>query len=88
MFNATTFTEAWNDLKVMFGVAGLPLITAETVYNLRSYLVVLLVALVSATPVIRNLARKFENTKIAAVLEPVFIAVVLFRACPHGNRKC
>ena len=54
LFNAATFTEAWNDLRVMFGAAGLPLVTAETLYNLRSYLVVLLVALFAATPVARN----------------------------------
>lgn len=77
LFNASTFTEAWNDLKNMFGMAGLPLITADTLYNLRSYLVVLLVGIFAATPVARNIARKYENTKVAAVLEPVFVAVVL-----------
>ena len=77
LFNAATFTEAWSDLKIMFGAAGLPAITSETLYYLRSYLVVLLVSLVAATPVVRNIARKYENTKVAAVLEPIFIAVVV-----------
>lgn len=77
LFNATTFTEAWSDLKIMFGASGLPLITSETLYYLRSYLVVLLVSLVAATPVVRNIARKYENTKVAAVLEPIFVAVVI-----------
>ena len=77
LFNATTFTEAWNDLKIMFGASGLPLITDETLYNLRSYIVVLVCAFIAATPVVRDAARKIENTKVAAVLEPVFVAVVL-----------
>ena len=77
LFNATTFTEAWNDLSIMFGASGLPLVTDETLYTLRSYAVVLAVSFVAATPVIRNTARKFENTKVAAVLEPVFVAVVI-----------
>lgn len=77
LFNATTFTQAWSDLKIMFGAAGLPFMTADTLYNLRSYLVVLLVALFAATPIVRNIARKYEKTKVAAVLEPVFVAVVL-----------
>lgn len=77
LFNATTFGEAWSDLGRMFGTAGLPLVTADTLYNLRSYLVVFLVALFATTPVVRNIARKYEKTKVVAVLEPVFVAVVL-----------
>lgn len=77
LFNAATFGEAWSDLGRMFGTAGLPLVTADTLYNLRSYLVVLLVALFATTPVVRNIARRYEKTKVAAVLEPVFVAVVL-----------
>lgn len=77
LFNASTFTEAWNDLKNMFGMAGLPLISADTLYNLRSYLVVILIGLFASTPITRNIARKYEKTKVAAVLEPVFVAVVL-----------
>ena len=77
LFNASTFTEAWNDLKNMFGMAGLPLISADTLYNLSSYLVVILVGLFASTPITRNIARKYEKTKVAAVLEPVFVAVVL-----------
>ena len=77
LFNATTFGEAWSDLGIMFGASGLPFITADTLYNLRSYLVVFLVALVASTPVVRNIARKYEKTKVVAVLEPVFVAVIL-----------
>jgi alginate O-acetyltransferase complex protein AlgI len=34
-------------------------------------------AFIGATPLVRNLARKIENTKISTVLEPVVTAVIL-----------
>ena len=77
LFNAETFTMAFSDLKIMFGSAGLPLVSADTIYNLRSYAVLLIVALIGATPLARNLCRKLENTKISTVLEPVFVAGII-----------
>ncbi len=77
LFNAETFTMAFSDLKIMFGAAGLPLYSAETLYALRSYAVLLIIALIGATPLVRNLARKIENTKISTDLEPVITAVIL-----------
>ena len=83
LFNATTFTEAWNDLKNMFGMAGLPLITADTIYNLKSYLVIFIVSFIAATPIPRNIIRKYENTKVVAVIEPVFVAVILIASTAY-----
>lgn len=77
LFNATTFTEAWSDIKNMFGFGGLPIITADTLYNLRSYLVVLIVAFFAATPVFRKIGERIEEKKFMAVVEPVLVAAVL-----------
>lgn len=77
LFNATTFTEAWTDLKNMFGFAGLPFITADTVYNLKSYFVVLVVAIFAATPVFRKIGEKIENKSFMTAVEPLLVAAVL-----------
>ncbi len=77
LFNAETFPVAFADLKIMFGAAELPLCTEETLYTLRSYGVLLIMAFIGATPLVRNLARKVEKTKISTVLEPVIVAVIL-----------
>ena len=77
LFNADTFTMAFSDLKIMFGATDLPLYTADTLYNLRSYAVLLVVSLLAATPLFRNLGKKIEGTKISTLLEPVVIAVII-----------
>ncbi len=77
LFNATTFTEAWHDLMNMFGFNSLPFITGDTLYNLRSYAVVLIVAFFAATPVFKRLGEKIEEKTVAAVIEPIVLAVIL-----------
>ncbi len=77
LFNATTFTEAWTDLKNMFGFGGLPFITADTLYNIRSYIVVLIVAMFAATPVFRKIGERIESKKFMVVVEPLLVALVL-----------
>ncbi len=77
LFNADTFTMAFSDLKVMFGASGLPLYSADTLYNLRSYAVLLIMAFIGATPLVKNIGKKIEGTKISTVLEPLSVAVIL-----------
>lgn len=77
LFNADTFTMAFSDLKAMFGAAGLPLYSADALYNLRSYGVLLIMAFIGATPLVKNIGKKIEGTKISTVLEPVSVAVIL-----------
>ncbi len=78
LFNADTFTMAWSDLSNMFGLAGLPLTSGDTTYQLRSYIVVLIVAFVGATPVAKKLWSKIEDKPYAIALEiPAMVAVLV-----------
>ncbi len=63
------------DFSVMFG--GGPLLNADTAYYFRSYLVILVIAAVGATPLVRNLARRVDTTKVATVLQPLAVAGLL-----------
>lgn len=77
LFNADTFTVAKDDLAVMFGLGGLPLISDDTVYNLSSYAVLLVVALIGATPLCSKLFRKIEKNAAVQLLEVVFTGAIL-----------
>ncbi|MBO5317071.1 MAG: MBOAT family protein, partial [Oscillospiraceae bacterium] len=46
-------------------------------YYLRSYGVLLVLAVVGSTPLIRNTAKRLENTRSVAVLEPVLLLAAL-----------
>jgi alginate O-acetyltransferase complex protein AlgI len=77
LFNATDVHQAFSDIGGMFGFGNVPAVTAQTVYYLKSYALVLIFALVGATPLVKNLAGKLENTKIGAVLEPILLILLL-----------
>ena len=81
VFQIPTLTEAFSYIGGMFGAGGIAFSSAETLYHLKSYAVLLVMALVGATPVVKTLAIKFSESKklgkIANVIEPVIIAVLL-----------
>ena len=47
--------------RLMFGLDGAPLITAETLYYLKSYAVIILAAAAGSTPVMKKLAYKIPK---------------------------
>jgi len=65
----------------MFGAGGIPLVSTGTLYYLRSYGVVFILALIGATPLLKTLALKIKNTnvggKIMNVLEPVALVALM-----------
>ena len=77
LFNAADIAQAGSDLAGMFGLGGVPLVSAEAVYYLRSYGVLFLLGFLGATPVVKNLCSRFENRKIVAFLEPVVMLLLL-----------
>ena len=70
-------TLALGDLKGMFGLAGVPLVSTETLYYLRSYAPLLLAALIGATPLVRNTANRLSKHKVVAILEPLVLILLL-----------
>ena len=61
IFNAESLAQAWGDISGMFGGQTVPLLTAESVYYLKSYGLLLAVAAVGATPLVRNTAAQLEK---------------------------
>ena len=76
IFNAADLAQAGQDLAGMFGLGGLPLATAETLYYLRSYAVIFLLGFVGATPLPKALAARLPD-KLSAVLEPAALTGLL-----------
>jgi alginate O-acetyltransferase complex protein AlgI len=80
VFQIPTLPEAFSYIGGMFGAGGIAFSSAETLYHLKSYAVLIVMAIVGATPVVKNLAIKFSESKklgkVANVLEPIMIAVL------------
>ncbi len=81
IFNATDMSEAFAYIGGMFGAGDIPLVSSEMLYYLRSYAVVLVLAAVGSTPVVKNTALRLYNGKTAGkimnILEPVVLVALL-----------
>lgn len=81
IFGAENVREIGEYFGNMFGFGGLPLISAETLYYLRSYMILLAVSVIGATPLIGRLAVRISGGKAGRVFlnvaEPVILVVLL-----------
>ncbi len=81
LFNATDITEAGNYIASMFGAGTAALTSAETIYYMRSYLVIFLAAMIGATPIPKKLVYRMQETKVGKIIvdvaEPIVLAVLL-----------
>ena len=80
LFNAADLSQALSDIGGMFGFGGVPLVSTETLYYLRSYGLLFVISFIGATPVVRNIANKISEKRIGAILEP-FLLIVLLLVC-------
>ena len=69
LFNAESISQAGSDLAALFGMGGLPAVTGETLYYLRSYGWLFLMGFVGCTPVVKNAAQKVSETGAGPILE-------------------
>lgn len=81
LFQAQSVREALADIGGLFGAGGAPLVSAEALYCLKSYAVVLAVGVVGATPLARLMfaraAKEPRGEKLLHVMEPAALTLLL-----------
>ncbi len=81
IFDASSLSDGFYSLKAMFGGAGLNFIGAESLYYFKSYAVVLLIAVIGATPLpkklVDTLAKNNIGTAALGVAEPLVLVGIL-----------
>lgn len=81
IFDAASITGALSYITAMFGGQNIPIVTFESVYYLRSYLIILIVAIIGATPLPKKLAAAVEKNKHTGlaynVAEPIVLMLLL-----------
>ena len=78
LFNASSLAEAGSDIAGMFGFGGVPVVTAETLYYLRSYAVIFALGIVGCTPFPANAAKRLAGgAKTAGVFRVLEVCVLV-----------
>ena len=81
IFSANGLSGALSDIGNMFCLGEIPFWSVETAYYLKSYAVVIIVAMLGATPILKSIVLKMKETRpgslVCDILEPVFLVVML-----------
>lgn len=81
LFDASSLSQAGSFFGSMLGAGGLPLVSVESLYYLRSYFVVFVVAVIGATPLlsagIKRLREKAVFEKMFSLLEPAVLLLLM-----------
>ena len=81
IFNADNMQVALTNIKGLFGMNKETFINDYTLHYLKSYLPLLIIALLGATPLIKILIDKLRKNKyvnnIINILEPILIVIIL-----------
>ena len=79
LFDASTLSGAWDCIRGMLGLGGLPIASVEGLYLLKSNALLLILAALGATPLPKRIAKALEARcpKAAALLHPAALCALL-----------
>jgi len=83
IFSSDTIQSIVNSLKNMFLINKIPFIGKETIYYFRSNLMLFIIAIIGATPLVSNILKRLNKTRIKTVinvLEPI-VYILLLTLC-------
>lgn len=74
IFNGNEIIE---NIKGLFGIGNISVISKESIYYLKSYFIVILIGIIGATPIMKNIVKKKKIKKITNILEPIYLFSIL-----------
>ncbi len=81
LFNGNGLSGALSDMGAMLGLSGIPFANAETIYYLRSYGVLIIVAILGSTNMFKQLFNRLSESKNLskplAIIEPLSVTVIV-----------
>ncbi len=81
LFASVDLSQLSVNVKGMLGISGAPLVNAETLYYLKSYAIILILALIGSTPAVKNTVNKLKENSVAEriinIAEPIVLVSLM-----------
>lgn len=61
----------------LVGIGGTPIVSKESIYYFKSYFAVIVIGIIGATPILKNIVNSNKIRKLRNILEPVFLFLIL-----------
>lgn len=76
IFNGEGTEQILQNLGGLIGINGIPLVSAESIYYFKSYFIIILIAIIGATPMPKNIANSDKFQKLENILEPIYLLII------------
>lgn len=76
IFNGEGISAILENIGGLFKFVSIPLITNENIYYLKSYIIVIILGIIGATPICKNILTHEKLKKILNVLEPIYLLLI------------
>ncbi len=73
IFSTDNMNDILNSLGNMFFLNKLNFINNETLFYLKDYFLILIISIISCTPVVKNIYLKYKDNKIISFIEPIVL---------------
>ena len=76
IFNGEGISTILENMGGLFKFVSIPLITNESMYYLKSYIIVIILGIIGATPICKNILTNEKLKKIVNILEPIYLLLI------------
>lgn len=77
IFNSANMSEAFEYIKNMLGFGGIPIVSDEFLYYIKSFAVIIILAIIGATPIVKSTAVKLSRIDKLSYIQPFAESAVL-----------
>ena len=79
IFSGSSVSEILNNIEGIFGIGVSKFADLESLYCLKNYAAIFIIAIIGATPIMKNIVSKISKkvSKLVNVIEPVFLTTLL-----------
>ena len=77
IFSGSGTSQIFQNLGGLVGITSTTLISQESLYYLKSYFIVMVIGILGATPILKNIANSSKVRKVANIVEPIYLLLIL-----------
>ena len=77
IFNGEGITQIVENIGGLIGIGNIPIFSQESIYYAKSYAIILIIACIGATPILKNTILQEKAKKLQNIAEPIFLFIIL-----------
>ena len=77
IFNGESTSMILQNIGGLVGIGNVPIVSPESIYYLKSYFIIIVIGIVGATPLFKNITNYKKIKKVINILEPIFLVFLL-----------